>query len=338
LGGWQAEMLWPVAVPLLLGGAAVYLLLPRPRSLPAIWGAALSGAALLAAGSLLVWGKAATPERFLFYVFSGIAIGSGALLVTLRNPVRAALSFALVVLSTCGLFLLQAAPFLMAATTIIYAGAIVVTFLFVIMLAQQEGLSDADHRSREPLLSTVAGFVLLGALLYVLNRTYDTREIDVLIDRVAAAAKAQSVEDAGEALGDEDGFFTDFEQAAATIRGPASAIVLERRLRDIHVNWSGWKHDRNIVAARQALSDLAELAIQVRDSTGMLHVPKETEKELSPFSLPVADPKRPGETVAPLGRMLFTDYLVAVELAGMILLVATIGAIAIAGRRAEGLR
>ena len=41
--------------------------------------------------------------------------------------------------STCGLFLLQAAPFLMAATIIIYAGAIVVTFLFVIMLAQQEG-------------------------------------------------------------------------------------------------------------------------------------------------------------------------------------------------------
>jgi NADH-quinone oxidoreductase subunit J len=338
LGGWQAEMLWPVAVPLLLGGVAVYLLLPRPRSLPTIWGAALSGAALLAAGSLLVWGKAATPERFLFYVFSGIAIASGALLVTQRNPVHAALSFALVVLSTCGLFLLQAAPFLMAATTIIYAGAIVVTFLFVIMLAQQEGLSDADHRSREPLLSTVAGFVLLGALLYVLNRTYDTREIDALIDRVAAAARAQSVEDAGEALGDEDTFFTEFGQAAAAIRGPSSAIVLERRLRDIRVNWSGWKRDKNMVAARQALSDLADLATHVRDSTGMLNVPREMEKEFSPFSLPVSDPKRPGETVAPLGRMLFTDYLVAVELAGMILLVATIGAIAIAGRRAEGLR
>lgn len=338
MGGWQAEMLWPVAVPLLLGGVAVYLLLPRPRSLPAIWGAALSGAAILAAGSLLVWGKAVTPERLLFYVFSGIAIAFAVLLVTLRNPVHAALSFALVVLSTCGLFLLQAAPFLMAATMIIYAGAIVVTFLFVIMLAQQEGLSDADHRSREPLLSTVAGFVLLGALLYVLNRTYDTREMDALIDRVAASAKAQSVEDAGEVLGDEDEFFTQFEQAAAAIRGPASAIALERRLRDVRVNWSGWKRDKNLVAARQALSDLAELAIQVRDSTGMLYVPNQAEKELSPFSLPVFDPNRPGETVAPLGRMLFTDYLMAVELAGLLLLAATIGAIAIAGRRAEGLR
>ena len=69
------------------------------------------------------------------------------MLITQQNPARAALSFALVVLSTCGLFLLLAAPFLMAATIIVYAGAIVVTFLFVIMLAPADGLSDADARS-----------------------------------------------------------------------------------------------------------------------------------------------------------------------------------------------
>jgi NADH-quinone oxidoreductase subunit J len=42
--------------------------------------------------------------------------------------------------------------------------------------------------------------------------------------------------------------------------------------------------------------------------------------------------------VAPLGRVLFTDYLVAVELAGALLLAATIGAIAIAGGRREAPR
>ena len=46
----------------------------------------------------------------------------------------------------------------------------------------------------------------------------------------------------------------------------------------------------------------------------------------------------PAENLAHLGLSLFTDYLVAVELAGTLLLVATIGAIAIAGRRTEGLR
>src|ERR1019366_946117 len=85
------------------------------------------------------------------------------------SDLHAALSFALVVLSTCGLFLLQAAPFLMAATIIVYAGAIVVTFLFVIMLAQQEGPSSADQRSREPFLASLAGGGLLASLLCILH-------------------------------------------------------------------------------------------------------------------------------------------------------------------------
>ncbi len=62
----------------------------------------------------------------------------------------------------------------MAATIIIYAGAIVVTFLFVLMLAQQTGLDDADMRSREPLLASLTGFVLLGALLYVSSSPFRT--------------------------------------------------------------------------------------------------------------------------------------------------------------------
>ena len=49
-------------------------------------------------------------------------------------------------------------------------------------------------------------------------------------------------------------------------------------------------------------------------------------------------PELPHENTAYLGRALFTDYLLAVELGGTLLLVATIGAIAIASRRTEGLR
>ena len=71
-------------------------------------------------------------------------------MITSRNPVYAALWFALATLSTCGLFLLQSAPFLAAATIIVYAGAIIVTFLFVIMLAQQAGATVYDQRSRQP--------------------------------------------------------------------------------------------------------------------------------------------------------------------------------------------
>jgi NADH:ubiquinone oxidoreductase subunit 6 (subunit J) len=139
-------------------------------------GALLAGLALMVAMFLILRTGVLSPETGLFYAFAALAIVAGVLLVTQRNPARAALSFALVVLSTCGLFLLLAAPFLMAATIIIYAGAIIVTFLFVLMLASQTGITDADARTREPLLATALGFLLLGCLIYVLQVSYEENE------------------------------------------------------------------------------------------------------------------------------------------------------------------
>src|SRR4051794_24436533 len=135
---------WPLWLPLLAGAASVYLLLPRPRPYPGWMGGLAGLAAIVLAGLFLLKPLGLSPETALFYCFAALAVASGGLLATQRDPARAALSFTLVVLSTCGLFLLLAAPFLMAATIIIYAGAIIVTFLFVIMLAQQQGYSDAD--------------------------------------------------------------------------------------------------------------------------------------------------------------------------------------------------
>lgn len=77
--------------------------------------------ALLLGGVWLIQAGGFHAETVLFYVFSAIGLISGTLLITQHNPARAAISFALVILSTCGLFLLLAAPFLMAATIIIYA-------------------------------------------------------------------------------------------------------------------------------------------------------------------------------------------------------------------------
>src|SRR4051812_36752260 len=199
-GPWPA--LGPIVLAAAVGGVAVYLLLPRPRSFPVLAGGLLGVLALGLTGAFVTRAGRLTPETFLFYAFSAVAVIAGTLLVTQRNPARAALSFALVVLSTCGLFLLLAAPFLMAATIIIYAGAIVVTFLFVLMLAQQAGLSDADARSREPLLSTATGFVLLATLLYVLHLSYGTQDIDRLLARTRQAAAPDSARAMGGAVGE----------------------------------------------------------------------------------------------------------------------------------------
>src|SRR5579875_1600272 len=125
--------------------AAVWqMLLPRPRPYPVLWRAVFGALALVLAMTFLMSSLFFSLESILFFLFSSLAILAGTLLVTQHNPARAALAFALVVLCTCGLFLLLAAPFLMAAAIIIYAGAIIVTFLFVIMLAAHKGPSDEN--------------------------------------------------------------------------------------------------------------------------------------------------------------------------------------------------
>src|SRR5262249_28680304 len=190
------------------------------------------------AGLLLVSRGAVDAESFLFYAFSATAITSGGLLVTQRNPARAALSFALVVLSTCGLFLLLAAPFLMAATIIIYAGAIIVTFVFVIMLAQQSGISNADQRSREPLLSCIAGFVLLAALLMVLNQSYNIRALSSLLDRTETALSKSTADEIASALGEQRAYFDDFRKAADDARvSPSLSEPFEQSLTELEVHF-----------------------------------------------------------------------------------------------------
>ena len=339
---------WPVLVPVVLGWGAVYLLLPRVRRRPFLGGLLLGSVALVVAGIFLVRVSSALPETILFYAFSAVAIVGGTLLVTHHNPVYAALAFALVVLSTCGLFLLLAAPFLMAATVIIYAGAIIVTFLFVIMLAQQAGLSSADRLSREPFLACVAGFILLGAILCVLLRAYRISPFDAsYLDRIARVGAARSEAEVRAILGMEPADF--FKQLRA--QALSDPLHPDRDTPDAMSHWQA-ELVRAIDAAQEAASrqplDTDGLARAVGQVSALLNnqgrLAPPADVKLSPFSGVPANHARqvgpggrveermPAENVASLGRSLFSDYLLPVELAGTLLLVATIGAIAIAAR------
>jgi len=346
--------LWRIVPSLLLGAVAIYLLLPRPRPFPRWWGASAGALALLLAGLLLVR-TGVSVEGFLFHVFSGIAIISGVLLVTQSNPARAALAFALVVLSTCGLFLLQAAPFLMAATTIIYAGAIIVTFLFVLMLSQQEGRSDADWRSREPALACLAGFVLLGALLYVLQQTYhNPKTADLLarfeqaltrLEELPAATTADQAAQAGDQLVAD---MTDKASGLPSVPYEPSLLPVDRALRSFDDRWFDVKMQKDgphaVAFLKEEASLLRQQLAQAGRTLGDLN--PDDSRPMSSLSGPqpsLAIPHDaqgnaplPPNNTAELGRSLFTDYLLAVELGGTLLLVATIGAIAIASWKWKG--
>ncbi len=69
-----------------------------------------------------------------FYVFAALAILGAIGVITLRNPVHCALSLAVVFISLAVMYILLSAPFIAAAQIMIYAGAILVLFLFVIMV------------------------------------------------------------------------------------------------------------------------------------------------------------------------------------------------------------
>lgn len=105
----------------------------------------------------------------LFWILAGLTIVSAAGTITFRNPVYCALWFALSLLGTAALFLFQGSQFLAMATVVVYAGAILVTFLFVLMLAQPKGQAAYDRVSWEGLLAAMTGALLVGILTMVIS-------------------------------------------------------------------------------------------------------------------------------------------------------------------------
>ncbi len=151
------------------------LALPTKRANPFLIGGLVAAAAL---GALLIGLAIAAPGQIPnlhFYLFSGLALFGAIKVISHPRPVYSALFFILTILASCGLYLILSAEFMAFALIIVYAGAILITYLFVIMLATEapsndavDALAEYDRFSREPVTATLAGFALLAALTTVL--------------------------------------------------------------------------------------------------------------------------------------------------------------------------
>ncbi len=102
-------------------------------------------------------------ELFVFVVAGAMVLGGGIGVVASKHPVHAALSLIATLFGVAVLFVAQQANFLAAVQVIVYAGAIVVLFLFVIMLL---GVDNAENLRIEPfrLQRPVAAFVGMGIM------------------------------------------------------------------------------------------------------------------------------------------------------------------------------
>jgi NADH-quinone oxidoreductase subunit J len=115
-----------------------------------------------------------TPQACFFYYFAAASIGSAALAVTRKNPVHSMLWVLALFLHVAGIFLLLGAEFLAAVQVIIYAGAILVFYLFVLMLLDLPGeVARPRFGGHWPLAAlSAAGFVGLAWLVQA--RTFDS--------------------------------------------------------------------------------------------------------------------------------------------------------------------
>ncbi|MCC6244094.1 MAG: NADH-quinone oxidoreductase subunit J [Gemmatimonadaceae bacterium] len=123
--------------------------------------------------------------QFQFYLFSLLAVASALLFVTRRNPVPAALWLVNVMFALSGLYVMLDAPFVGAIQVLVYAGAIMVVFVFVVMLLNLGRSEITDLRALGARLG--AGFVglaLLANLLVLQRGPIQKTELAPAVDNV----------------------------------------------------------------------------------------------------------------------------------------------------------
>jgi NADH-quinone oxidoreductase subunit J len=103
----------------------------------------------------------ATP--FFFYLLAGTMIIGGILVITRKNAVHSALALITTLLAQAGIYLMLYAPFVAGVQIILYAGGIMVLFLFVIMLINLER-SQKERQFNKQWLVGIAAATALGGL------------------------------------------------------------------------------------------------------------------------------------------------------------------------------
>lgn len=203
-----------------------------------------------------------TIETILTILFAGVALLTGIGFVVFRQPVYSALSFTATVLAATGLYILQDAPYLAAATMVIYAGATIIIFLFVLMFAQHSHLQAYELKYSNLAVSVVASVALVLLLGYAIGTREQIRSGMPLVVSTTASQQPTSAAAGNTQTGEGAGM-----AAAATPSGSRGNVITQ-----------------------------------------------------------------PDMSVAALGRVTYTRYLWAIELAGTLLLIAAGGAIIIAHR------
>lgn len=306
-----------------LGVLGLGLALPRRGLSPQVIGALVAGAGL---GAIFIALGVANPEHlpnYNFYIFGAIALGASLRVISHPRPVYAALYFILTILASCGLYVLLSAEFMAFALVIVYAGAILITYLFVIMLATEtptadavEALSDYDRYSREPAFAAVIGLLLLAGLTTLFGRGVST------LSPATTYAGAERIEwmprrvekelrNAGLMQGDEQIARSDPSVSAGETQTTSGLLMNFTPIADGAGGGVGGVKGEVTIAYGDG---------QLRTVT--------SDDPRWPESLKVSNPEGVGFT-------LLADHPGGIEVAGVILLMAMLGAVVLARKKIE---
>lgn len=241
-----------ILVLCVLAGIGTVLLLPsrREASIRKIGAVILVAAGLIFAAVLVRWaaGSAAGQMNAYFWIFSAIALVGAVRVVTHTKPVYSALYFVLTVFATAGMFVLLWAEFMAAALVLIYAGAILITYLFVIMLAAEASspakaraeMLDHDAVSRDPVIACIVGFGLMAMILTVVfDKASDLPRRPSPPPSVPPAVIAGSTRSLGAYLFDNQLINLELAGLILTIAMAGAIVIARKRVEPVLAEYPG---------------------------------------------------------------------------------------------------
>jgi NADH-quinone oxidoreductase subunit J len=172
------------------------------------------------------------PDTVVFYLLASLTVGASALVIGQRNPMYSVLLLIASFGGLAGLYVQLDAPFVAVAQIIIYAGAIMVLFLFVVMLLNAPKEDAAEWDQAHPFRRTGVGrFGALLAALLVVQLAWALMQgagLDAPVAGQADAAAVSSVRELGRVLFSRHTFA--FEATSILILvAMVGAVVLARR-------------------------------------------------------------------------------------------------------------
>jgi NADH-quinone oxidoreductase subunit J len=164
--------------------------------------------------------------EILFYILSAITLGTAFLTIYSRNPIHSAIWLVICFFSIAGHYLLLNAQFLAIVHIIVYSGAIMILFLFTVMLMNLNK-EDEVHKPRVTRFVAIILFVLmLGSLVLIFQRNEAVADV-----YPASGEDYQSIKVLGKVLLDEkEGFMVPFEFASVLLLvGMIGAVLLSKK-------------------------------------------------------------------------------------------------------------